>query len=265
MSDGVTTGGGAPTDGGGPGDGVTLAQERDARAPEPPARPSGFGAAVRRLGRLIATHPFTAGLTALILVLALVTGPLHGPHRPLRVWLGVGPDQLIDGHWWSPVTAVLFTNNLAELIVVLVLAVLLVGASEQLMGAWRTALAFVATSVAGIAAGVGIQLIGSQTGEMWARNVHHLVVLDVLTGIAGTIMTASAFAGAFWRRRIRVITMLVAIMYLLYSGLPADLYRLLAVLAGFGLGVLLRPHESALGWRRSSHHEVRVLLASAVT
>ncbi|WP_258046094.1 bifunctional lysylphosphatidylglycerol flippase/synthetase MprF [Leifsonia shinshuensis] len=273
MSDAVTTGGGTPANGGGPGNGATqetvqeatATQEPPARPPEPPARASGFGGAVRRLGRLIATHPFTAALTALILVLALVTGPIHGPHRPLRVWLGVGPDQLIDGHWWSAVTAVLFTDNLAELIVVLVLTVLLVGVSERLMGAWRTALAFFATSAVGIAAGVGIQLIGSQTGEMWSRNVHHLVVLDVFTGIAGTIMTASAFAGAFWRRRIRVITMLVAIMYLLYSGNPSDLYRLLAVLAGFGLGVLLRPHESILGWRRSSHHEVRVLLASAVT
>ena len=133
---------------------------------------------MRRLGRLIATHPFTAGLTALILVLALVTGPIHGPHRPLRVWLGVGPDQPIDGHWWATVTAVLFTDNLAELIVVLVLTALLVGVSERLMGAWRTALAFFATSAVGIAAGVAIQLIGSQTGEMWSRNVHHLVVLD---------------------------------------------------------------------------------------
>jgi lysylphosphatidylglycerol synthetase-like protein (DUF2156 family) len=235
------------------------------KQPTAPVRASGLWTALRRLGRLVAVHPFTAGLTTLILVLALVTGPIHGPHRPLRVWLGAGPVQLIDGHWWSPITAVLFTDNLAELIVVLVLVVVLVGASERLMGTWRTALAFFATSAAAIAAGIGMQLLGSQTGELWARNVHHLVVLDVFTGIAGTIMTASAFAGTLWRRRIRVITLLVAIMYLLYSGLPSDLYRLLAVLAGFGLGVLLRPHARAAGWLRSSHHEVRVLLASAVT
>ncbi|MBN9632897.1 MAG: DUF2156 domain-containing protein [Actinobacteria bacterium] len=244
------------------------ATDPDAAPQEEPATPepaSGLRGTLQRFGRLIAGHPFTTGLTALILVLALVTGPIHGPHRPLRVWLGAGPDQLIDGHWWSPVTAVLFTDNLAELIVVLVLCVVLVGAAEQLMGTWRTALAFVATSAVGISAGIGIQFLGSQTGEMWSRNVHHLVALDVFTGIGGTIMTASAFAGTLWRRRIRVITLLVAIMYVLYSGLPSDLYRILAVLAGLGLGVLLRPHVRLAGWRRSSHHEVRVLLAAAVT
>ena len=90
-------------------------------------------------------------------------------------------------------------------------------------------------------------------------------MLDVFTAIGGTIMAASAFAGALWRRRIRVITVLVAVMYLLYSGQPSDLYRLLAVLTGLGLGVLLRPDgEARAGWVRSSHHEVRVLLASAV-
>lgn len=237
-----------------------------------PPSPSQRGSAARgargllqRVGRLVAEHPLTTGLTTLILVLALVTGPVHGPHRPLRVWLGVGPQQLLDGHWWAPITAVLFTDNLAELIVVLVLSVLLVGASERLMGTWRTALAFVATSLAGVSAGVGMQLLGAQAGELWSRNVHHLVALDVFTGIGGTIMTASAFAGTLWRRRIRVITLLVAIMYLLYSGQPSDLYRLLAVLGGLGLGVLLRPHRRPAGWLRSSHHEVRVLLASAVT
>ncbi len=261
MTAGGPPTGGAPLDRAAGGD---AAPEQDI-APPPPASASGVRGALQRLGGLVAGHPFTTGLSAAILVLALVTGPIHGPHRPLRVWLGAGPDQLLDGHWWSPVTAVLFTDNLAELIVVLVLTVVLVGAAEQLMGTWRTALAFVATSAIGIAAGIAIQLLGSQTGEMWSRNVHHLVALDVFTGIAGTIMTASAFAGTLWRRRIRVITLLVAIMYLLYSGLPSDLYRLLAVLAGLGLGVLLRPHVRLAGWLRSSHHEVRVLLASAVT
>ena len=218
-----------------------------------------------RLGRLVASHPFTTGVALLILVLALATGPLRGPHRPLRGWLGAGAVQLLDGHWWAPFTAVLFTEDLLELIVVLVLTVVLVGASERLMGTWRTALAFFGTAAAGIVVGVTVQVLANDIGELWARNVHGLLVLDAFTAIGGTIMTASAFAGTLWRRRIRVVNLLVAIMYLLYSGLPSDLYRLLAVLAGLALGPLLRQRKIAAGWLRSSHHEVRVLLASAVT
>ncbi|WP_313541691.1 bifunctional lysylphosphatidylglycerol flippase/synthetase MprF [Leifsonia aquatica] len=219
---------------------------------------------LQRIGRVIARYPFTLGVTALVLVLALVTGPLHGPHRPLRIWVGTGAAQIADGHWWSPLTAVLFTSDLAELILSLLLLLLLVGASEHLMRTWRTALAFVVTPVVGIVVGSAVQLIGSQTGEMWSRNVHGLVSLDPLTAIGGTIMTASAFAGALWRRRIRVLTLLVAIMFVLYSGFPSDLDRLLAVLTGLALGALLNRGARARGWQRSSHHEIRVLLASAV-
>ncbi|MBW8873316.1 MAG: hypothetical protein JF618_14585, partial [Leifsonia sp.] len=169
----------------------------------------------------------------------MATGPIRGPHRPLRGWLGAGAVQLLDGHWWSPFTAVLFTDDLLELIVVLILTVALVGVSERLMGTWRTALAFFGTAVVGIVVGVLVQVVANDIGELWARNVHGLLVLDAFTAIGGTIMTASAFAGTLWRRRIRVITLLVAIMYLLYSGLPSDLYRLLAVLTGLALGPLL--------------------------
>ncbi|UAJ77740.1 DUF2156 domain-containing protein [Leifsonia sp. ZF2019] len=220
---------------------------------------------VHRVGRIIARYPFTAGITLLVLVLALVTGPLHGPHRPLRIWVGTGAAQIADGHWWSPLTSVLFTSNLAELIVTLVLLVVLVGASEHLMRTWRTALAFVVTPVIGIVLGSALQLLGAQTGEMWSSNVHRFVSLDSFTAIGGTIMAASAFAGPLWRRRIRVMTLLVAIMFLLYSGFPSDLDRLLAVLAGLAVGALLNRSGRARGWRRSSHHEIRVLLASAVT
>ncbi|MFF1574282.1 bifunctional lysylphosphatidylglycerol flippase/synthetase MprF [Leifsonia sp. NPDC058292] len=215
--------------------------------------------------RLITSHPFTTAVFALVLALALATGPLHGPHRPLRLWLGTGPGPILDGHWWTPLTSLFFADDLGELILALVLVVLLVGVAERLMGTRRTAIAFVVSPIVGILFGIGLQLLGSQTGEMWARNVHHLVVLDVFTAIGGTIMTASAFAGVLWRRRIRVLTVLVALMLVLYSGLPGDLYRLFAVLVGLALGVILRPTAERTGWARSSHHEVRVLLASAVT
>ncbi|WP_431277196.1 hypothetical protein [Leifsonia poae] len=219
----------------------------------------------RRLVGVVAGHPFTAALTLTILILALVTGPIHGPRRPLHVWLSTGPGPVSAGHWWSPVTSVLFCDSLGELVLALILTVVLVGVAEHLMGTWRTALAYFMTSAVGILAGVGIQLVASGSGEMWARNVRALIVLDVFTAVGGAIMTASAFAGALWRRRIRLLTALVAVVLVLYSGLPGDLYRLLAVLAGLGLGVLLRPSAKLASWVRSSHHEIRVLLASALT
>ncbi|HEV7565252.1 MAG TPA: DUF2156 domain-containing protein [Microbacteriaceae bacterium] len=222
-------------------------------------------AATMALGRVMRARPFTFGVATLVFVAALVTGPIIGPHRSARALVGTGFEPLVEqGHWWSPVTAVLFTNNLVELVVTLILVVVLIGAAEGLMGFWRTALAFVATPVIGTVLGVGIQVFGNRGGEMWSRNVVELITLDPLTAIGGTIMTASGFASVLWRRRIRVLTLVVCLVFLLYSGQPSDMYRLLAVIAGLGLGPLLRPAKRVLGWVRSSHHEIRVLMASVV-
>ena len=220
----------------------------------------------RNIWGLATRYPVTAALALFILIFALLTGPLRGPEGHLRSFLGTGADRFTAGHWWSPITAVLFTTNLLELVVGLAAVIVFVGFSERLMGSLRTLLAYFGTAFVGISVGVGIQIIGTHSGELWSRNLHHLVVFDVFTAVAGTIMTASAFASTLWRRRIRVITLLVVIMYVLYSGMPSDLYRLLAALCGLGLGVLLRPYpRTVTGWQRSSHHEMRVLLASVVS
>ncbi len=215
--------------------------------------------------RAAAAHPFTTGVVAAIFTIAVVTGPVFGPHSSVRAWVGTGFEPITqDGRWWTPITSVFFTNSLLELITVLILAAVLIGVSEQLMGTWRTALAFFATTIVGTFAGTGLQTLGTRGGELWSHNVIELITLDPLTAIGGTIMAASGFASVLWRRRIRVITILVSLVFLLYSGQPSDLYRILAVFAGLGLGVLLRPGRLTHGWTRSSHHEVRVLLTSTV-
>ncbi|HEY2555915.1 MAG TPA: phosphatidylglycerol lysyltransferase domain-containing protein, partial [Diaminobutyricibacter sp.] len=200
-----------------------------------------------------------------ILTLALVTGPLTGPGIHVRAVVGTGFEPVVEaGRWWTPLTSVFFTDSLFELVAVLVLAVVLLGWAERLMGTARTALAFAATTIVGTLAGIALQALGMRGGELWAHGVIELVTMDPLTAIGGTIAAGSAFASALWRRRIRVLTVLISVMFLLYSGQPDDLYRLLAVLVGIGLGALLHDGRVSRTWARSSHHEVRVLLASAV-
>ena len=225
--------------------------------------------ALNWIGRLVAGRPFTSSVVVAILTIALLTGPLHGPSIHVRAWAGTGFEPVVEGgRWWTPVTSILFTDSLFELLTVLALAVVLLGWAEHLMGSARTALAFVATTIVGTFAGIALQALGTRGGEMWAHGVIELVTFDPLTAIAGTIAAGSAFASVLWRRRIRVLTVLVTVMFLLYSGQPSDLYRLLAVLAGLGLGALLHGARIQKGgahtWVRSSHHEVRVLLASTV-
>ncbi|WP_308464805.1 bifunctional lysylphosphatidylglycerol flippase/synthetase MprF [Rathayibacter soli] len=226
------------------------------------ARIARFG---RFLLRRVTGEPFTLAVALLLLATALATGSIFGRapgairalatgYLPLGLW----------GHWWSPITAVFLSRGIVDLVVVIVLAILLIGLAERAMGTWRTVLAFVVTAFAGTVVGVFAQVLTSSGDAFWQHGVRTLLTVDPTVAIAGTLMASSAFTTALVRRRIRVLTVVVALMLVFYSGQPADLYRAFAVAAGWGLGLLLRPPARVRGWVRSSHHEVRVLMASVV-
>ncbi len=204
-------------------------------------------------------------MTALILLLALTSGLIFGTRGTL-VWdMGTGSEPLLDhGHWWSPLTAAFFTNMPIDLVVALVLAIVLLRVAEKIIGTWRTTVAFFATAIIGPLAGIGLQALGDATGEFWSLHVTEFVVLDPTIGIVGALMAASGSASVLWRRRIRIVTMLVLLVFLLYSGHPDDLYRLLAGVAGLVLGLLLRREKQLIRWVRSSAHEIHVLTAAVV-
>ncbi|GAA4178706.1 DUF2156 domain-containing protein [Gryllotalpicola koreensis] len=217
----------------------------------------------QRLGAQLARHPFSSTMAALYLVVAVVTGPFSGPDRMLRqrFWVVLGSDEPVS-HWWSPMTGMLFAGGLPELAVAVLGSLVLLGASERLMGWRRTALAFAVTAIVGTTVGAGLIVLGELDNVSWARSIARIATVDPQSGIFGAIAAASAFAGVLWRRRIRLITVLVSLVFLLYSGEPADVYRLTATIAGLGLGMLLTRRRRT-GWTRSSQHEVRRLLAAA--
>lgn len=216
-------------------------------------------------GQWVRARPFATGVTVLTLLLALASPLIFGTRSRMMWAMETGFEPLLEqGHWWSPVTSVFFTNNIVELVLILVLLPVLIGFAERTMGTWRTALSFFYAAIFGPLAGVAFQALAVGRGEFWALHVTELGALDPLTPIVGTLLAASGFTSVLWRRRIRVLTFLVLAMLLLYSGLPSDLYRMLAAIAGLLLGMVLRREKQTLRWARSSQHETRVLLASAV-
>jgi lysylphosphatidylglycerol synthetase-like protein (DUF2156 family) len=215
----------------------------------------------KRLGR----QPVAFAVAALILGIALASAALSVSTHALRDAFATGFEPVVlAGHWWSPLTAIFFTDGLAELIVVVVLCLTVLGWAERLLGSARTAIALVVTPVVGTVLGVLVQAAMRSGGAWWSRDVRTALSFDPVSMIAGTLMAASAFGGLLVRRRIRVFTLLAVLILLLYSGQPADLYRLMAVACGFVLGRVFRPHERTTVWTRSSHHEIRVLMASVV-
>ena len=198
-----------------------------------------------------------------MLTLAFVTGSLlHGPRLTLRPKLGTGLDAFLDTHnFLSPITSVFFASGLLELLLSVAALVVLVGAAERLMGWWRTLLAFVVTAYVGAGVGMLLQAAGLLAREIWAVRIQEVVIFDPFTAISGTLLTASAFAGPLWRRRVRLLGFAALSIVFLYSGQPSDLFRIIAAVAGLLLGMLLAHTRPSARWARSSHYEARSLTA----
>ncbi|WP_375388250.1 bifunctional lysylphosphatidylglycerol flippase/synthetase MprF [uncultured Amnibacterium sp.] len=210
-------------------------------------------------------RPVSIGFATLLLVLAVATGSAFGIRPGLRDVVGTGLDAVLQRHDLTTLlTAAVFVPGPVVLVLALVAAVLLMGAAEALIGPARTLLVALTTTVAGVLTGIGLQAAGILVRGVWSQAPLDTLVVDPFIPIAGTVLAASAFAGPLWRRRTRVLGLTALVVLLLYSGGPADAYRLCAGLVGLLLGALLTRDRPRLGWRRSSHHEVRSLLAAVV-
>jgi lysylphosphatidylglycerol synthetase-like protein (DUF2156 family) len=196
-------------------------------------------------------HPVTAAITFLVVataVFGIVVRVLHGA----------------DPASYGPFRIFAASTGAVALLTTIAGVVVLVGAAERLMGSWRTALAFVVTTVVGTAAGALTAFVDADGRDLAGLLLGRATAFDPWTAIVGTIVTASAFAGPLWRRRIRVNALAVVAALLLYAGHASDLYAVLAAGAGWVLGELLRRTPKRGGWVRSSHRETRVLLGTVV-
>jgi phosphatidylglycerol lysyltransferase len=202
-------------------------------------------------------RPVTTLIVLAMLVIGIVS--ITTGHRGL-LSASLNPNDIRQRHWWVLLTSTLSADSVLQLVVAIIAAIFGLGAAERLMGSRRTLIAFLVTGVLANALGIGLEMFGAAVGEYWSSTVQGLVTFDPLTPIAGTIAWSSAWATPFWRRRLRVVLVAVAVALLLYSGQPADLYLLVAIGIGVLAGRLLHPGETMRFWR-GSHHETRALLA----
>ncbi|KQS14499.1 hypothetical protein ASG04_01120 [Curtobacterium sp. Leaf183] len=196
--------------------------------------------------------PVTVTITVLVLLTTVVGVVMRLAHAPN------GPQDL------GPFRVFAASTGVLALLLTLAGVVVLVGASERLMGSRRTAAAFVVTTVVGTGLGALSAFIDLDGRNAGALLLGRATSFDPWTAIVGTIATASAFAGPLWRRRIRVNTLAVVAALFLYAGHASDLYAVLAAATGWILGEVLRRTPKRVGWTRSSHREIRVLLGTVV-
>ncbi|MFJ3959256.1 phosphatidylglycerol lysyltransferase domain-containing protein [Arthrobacter sp. NPDC090010] len=210
--------------------------------------------------------PFSFLMAAVFLSASVFSGSLVGRDsvQLSREW-GLGVDStFLAGHWWTPFTALVLPQDTLSTFVSIGGALVLLGLAERTFGTRKAAIAFVATGVIGGILGVLLQWIGTLTWEWWSTGASTALTVDPMTGLMGALAAATSSMGLLWRRRIRVILLTYVLIFVLYSGDPEDLYRLIAVLVGLPLGMLLSSRLHSLRVPHSSHRETRTLVAAVV-
>ncbi|MGG7510201.1 bifunctional lysylphosphatidylglycerol flippase/synthetase MprF [Plantibacter sp. YIM 135249] len=218
------------------------------------------------IGRYLASVPVAVGFAFVILTAALVSGTAFATATTLAVaqW-GTGVETVFaDGHWWTIFTALVIPEGPLRLVLLLAAVLGAVGWSERRLGHGRTALALGVTGVAGVGFGLVAQWLGNLIGEAWSAETWTDSTVDPLIPVVGALLTASAFAGPLWRRRVRIGGIAVLLVLALFNGASSDAYRLIAGLAGLLLGAALQHGGARFNLHRSSHAETRNLLALTV-
>ncbi|UFS60146.1 bifunctional lysylphosphatidylglycerol flippase/synthetase MprF [Subtercola endophyticus] len=251
--------------------------------PDRAGRPRSSGRprrALRAVGRWAASIPFTLVIAGIAVVIGVLQLVFRAPvYRLFDTLLSLSFDSVVTQHHvFASITSVLFAARALHIVIVVPLILILLGAAERLMGTWRAIVSYVVVAVLGVTLGLVVQGIGLWLGLQAAVQSRANPTVDPIIPIVGTLMAASAFAGPLLRRRIRILGLTVLLMFVLYSGMPVDIYRTFAGLVGLILGIVLwklrretrqarasnKARAAVPALRRSTHREQRSLLAALV-
>lgn len=209
-------------------------------------------------------HPFTAGLLLVILLASIaqivITSPPDADTGLLPPW----NDSFDDFRWWSAITPMFVTGSLPELLTTLILAGVVVSQAERVMGTVRAAIAYIAGGLLVTSVSIAVGLLEEHFLAFLPLNDVFFFTLTPLAAIVCTAMAASCFIGALWRRRVRLASLLAVCVLFLYRGDADSLFILVALPVGLAVGFVLGGRRARTLVVRSSHHEIRVLLASLV-
>nr|CTQ92273.1 FIG00996524: hypothetical protein [Kibdelosporangium sp. MJ126-NF4] len=208
--------------------------------------------------------PFTVALVVVLWTVAIVTGSLSdGPSDELLDKIGFGPDQLVQGHWWSPVSSLLWAGGLGAYVVSTLLIVWLCGLAEHRIGTARTMVFFLGTHVLGTLVSAGTVEFSAQTGDWWPTDLLSAVEVDPAVGAIGVGLAVSFRLTPTWRRRLRLVMFLALAMFALYVGSMVDLARLFAGLFGLAAGAVVFGRRTDVT-EHPSRVESRLLVALVV-
>ncbi|RKE16883.1 bifunctional lysylphosphatidylglycerol flippase/synthetase MprF [Streptomyces sp. TLI_171] len=220
--------------------------------------------ALAPLGAQLRSAPLTLALLAALWVVGAATGSLaDGPSPSLLEQVGVGLPTLEAGRWWTPVSSLLWCSGLAPYLLLSLLLVLVGPFAERRLGSPLSAAVLVAGQVLGTLLGTALVRLGVAADLGWTQDIQDQIAVSPGAGLVALAAVLSFRLTALWRRRLRLLVVLVPLVMALYVGHLQGVQRLAGAVCGLLGGALLhrrplrRPH-------RASFTETRVLVALCV-
>jgi len=219
---------------------------------------------VRGAAAVLRTTPVTLGYLGVLWAVGAVTGSLaSGPPEQLARLVGVGVPSLLAGRWWTPVTSGLWCAGAVSYVATTVLMLVMAVPAERRLGSRRMAALLLATQVLGTVLGTAVVALAALTADDWAVRLATGTAVGATPAVVGAGLAATASFGRLWRWRVRIATLVVLGMLVLYSGSLEDVLRLAAGLVGLATGRLVAGRPTRSG-RTASTTETRTLVAITV-
>jgi lysylphosphatidylglycerol synthetase-like protein (DUF2156 family) len=229
------------------------------------ALPGRLPTVLRHASRLARRAPFTVLVLVLLWSLAAATGSfVAGPHLGQLDAVSGRLDHLVQGRWWTLFSSLFFGTNPGAYFLSTVLIIALVGLLEIRAGTVRTMLVFFGGQLAAVTVFALVTQLARYGGDGWLGPMVDAVQLGPYPAVAACGTVAASFAGALWRRRLRIGIFAVATMLVLYIGHAETILTLIGALAGLLFGWWARGSSTDVMLHRSTARETRTILAVVV-
>lgn len=218
----------------------------------------------RWIKEYLSSYATTAPVTALTLLTALIalgTQLILGPEKALLYNFQPGDFS----YFWEAITGIFLNDRLPSMVLFALVLAILGPLVERILGSWRLILT---ASVSYLLPAASLIIIFSVARELlprWAQALTEHSVFGLPLMLTGTLMAATRSFPTIWRRRTRLLILLTALVLLGFGGSLQDIGLLLAAIVGWVSGRVLMPAQSPEHSLVGTRHEIRTLVALAIT
>lgn len=226
--------------------------------------PSRSARRLRWIKEYLANYAVTAPVTTLTLITAVIAlGVQFSLGRERTLLLNFQPGDF--SYFWEPLTGIFLNDRLPSTVFFTLLLAVLGPLAERTLGSWKLILT---AAISYLLPSVLLVVIFSAARELlprWAQALTEHSVFGLPLMLTGALIASTRSFPTIWRRRTRLLVGLTTLVLLGFGGSLQDIGLFLAAITGWVSGIVLSPARNSEHSPVGTRHEIRTLVALAVT